>query len=231
VCVYATFLNRAFDQVLMDVALHRLPVTFVLDRAGITGSDGPSHHGMWDLTLLATVPGFRVAAPRDGNQLTLLLHEALDISDGPTAIRYPKADVADPVPAIGRLGSADVLREGSDVLVIAIGALGGATVAAAAQSGASVTVVDPRWLLPIDPALVAAAADYRAVLTVEDNGVHGGYGSAFAHAVRAAGIDTPVHSLGLPQCFIPHNSRSAILAANGLDATGIATAIGALIDL
>ncbi|HEY2793568.1 MAG TPA: 1-deoxy-D-xylulose-5-phosphate synthase [Micromonosporaceae bacterium] len=231
VCVYATFLNRAFDQVLMDVALHRLPVTFVLDRAGITGSDGPSHHGMWDLTLLATVPGFRVAAPRDGNQLTLLLHEALDISDGPTAIRYPKADVADPVPAIGRLGSADVLREGSDVLVIAIGALGGATVAAAAQSGTSVTVVDPRWLLPIDPALVAAAADYRAVLTVEDNGVHGGYGSAFAHAVRAAGIDTPVHSLGLPQCFIPHNSRSAILAANGLDATGIATAIGALIDL
>jgi 1-deoxy-D-xylulose-5-phosphate synthase len=228
VCVYATFLNRAFDQVLMDVALHRLPVTFVLDRAGITGSDGPSHHGMWDLTLLSTVPGIRVAAPRDGTQLCAELREALDVADGPTAIRFPKADVAAELTAIGKLGTADVLCDGGDVLVIAVGALAGAALGAASQlreDGIAVTVVDPRWLLPIDPALVEAAAAYRHVVTIEDNGVHGGYGDAFARTLRAAGDTTPVTSLGLPQEFIPHGTRSAILAEHCLDAQGIAATL------
>ena len=227
VCVYATFLNRAFDQLLMDVALHRLPVTFVLDRAGITGTDGPSHHGMWDLTLLGTVPGLRLAAPRDGDQLRAQLREAVEHADGPTALRFPKADVAAPLTAMRRLGAADVLRDpvSPQALVISIGALAGATVAAAdklCEQGVAVTVADPRWLLPLDPALVAAAAGYGCVVTVEDAGAQGGFGDNFARALRASGIGTPVRSMALPQRFIPHGARGAILADHALDTPGIA---------
>ncbi|MDG4827496.1 1-deoxy-D-xylulose-5-phosphate synthase [Asanoa sp. WMMD1127] len=338
VCVYSTFLNRAFDQVLMDVALHRLPVTFVLDRAGITGSDGPSHHGMWDLSLLGMVPGMRVAAPRDGDQLRLLLREAVERRDGPAALRFPKASVGAALPAVGKLGTADVLRwgpagdhrspsapggawraasaaggapavasdgagsgagpepafggapaptshaSGSDagpepafggapaptshgagsgagsgttfggggevrsgservrasavapwpdavadgVLVLAVGPLGAAALAAAdllARDGVAVTVADPRWLLPVDPELVAAATAYRLVVTVEDNGAHGGYGDAVSRALRGAGAHVPVRSLALPQRFLAHGSRSAILKARGLDAESIAGAV------
>ena len=239
VCIYSTFLNRAFDQVLMDVALHRLPVTFVLDRAGVTGSDGPSHHGMWDLSLLGLVPGMRVAAPRDGDQLRLLLREALEWREGPAALRYPKAEVGDPLLAVGRLGTADVLRWGSGasevaggaelgVLLLALGPLGAAALAAAdqlAHDGVAVTVADPRWLLPVDPALVAAAAEYRLVVTVEDSGAHGGFGDAVSRALRAAGSAVAVRSLALPQRFLAHGSRSAILRARGLDAASIAAAV------
>ncbi len=236
VCVYATFLNRAFDQVMMDVALHRLPVTFVLDRAGITGSDGPSHNGMWDLSLLGIVPGMRVAAPRDGERLRALLREAVDHAGGPTAIRFPKAEVAGEVPAIGRLGEAELLRADpdADVLIVAVGALADAALDAAdalAADGVRVTVADPRWLLPVDPALVLAAGQHRLVVTVEDNGVHGGYGDAFARAVRDGGVATGLRTLGLTQEFLEHGDRKAMLAEQGLDGQGIAGAVRAALDL
>ncbi len=240
VCVYATFLNRAFDQVMMDVALHRLPVTFVLDRAGITGTDGPSHHGMWDLTLLGTVPGMRIAAPRDGDQLGRQLREAVAWADGPTAIRFPKADVAAPIAAVGTVGTADVLcrpDDGrSDVLIIAIGAMAGAAVAAVdqlAEAGIGATVIDPRWALPIDVELIQAATSFGQVITIEDGGAHGGYGDAYARALRTAGVSTPVHSLALPQEFLAHGARSTILTDQALDATGLVAAIrnrAALVD-
>jgi 1-deoxy-D-xylulose-5-phosphate synthase len=234
VCVYATFLNRAFDQLLMDVALHGLPVTFVLDRAGITGSDGPSHHGMWDLTLLGTVPGMRVAAPRDGLELRRLLREAVDHDGGPSAIRFPKADVGAELAAIDRIGGADVLHraDDADVLIVAVGAMASAALAAASElrkSGIAATVVDPRWMLPVDPALIEAATAHRRVITVEDNGEHGGYGDVFARALRTAHVATPVTSAALPQRFLAHGDRRAILARQRLDAPGIvATVLDAL---
>jgi 1-deoxy-D-xylulose-5-phosphate synthase len=226
VCLYATFLNRAFDQVLMDVALHRLPVTFVLDRAGVTGSDGPSHNGMWDLSLLGIVPGMRVAAPRDGDSLRTLLQEAIDVP-GPAALRFPKADVAAPLPAVGRLGCADVLHDPgvADVLLLAVGPLAGPAIAAAhllAADGIGVRVVDPRWLLPVDPALVAAMPGHRLTVTLEDGGVAGGFGAAVARAYPG-----PVLALGLEQEFLEHGSRGALLASQGLDAEGITTRIRA----
>jgi 1-deoxy-D-xylulose-5-phosphate synthase len=230
VCVYATFLNRAFDQLLMDVALHRLPVTFVLDRAGITGSDGPSHNGMWDLSLLGMVPGMRVAAPRDGDRLRELLREAVSHVDGPSALRFPKADAAAPLPAVARIGRADLLRQDPDaeVLIVAVGALAPAALGAAEllrHDGVPVAVADPRWVLPVDPALVAAASGYRLVVTVEDNGVAGGFGDAYARAVRAAGSPTRLRTIGLTQEFLAHGQRGAMLRAQGLDAAGIAEAV------
>ena len=186
VCIYATFLNRAFDQALMDVALHALPVTFVLDRAGITGDDGASHNGVWDLSILGIVPGMRVAAPRDAATLREELREALAVDDGPTAVRFPKGAVGEDVPAVDRVGGMDVLARGlidgraDDVLLVAVGAMGrlGLDVAArAAQQGIGVTVVDPRWVAPVPPELVELARGYRLVVTVEDGGVVGGVGS------------------------------------------------------
>jgi 1-deoxy-D-xylulose-5-phosphate synthase len=231
VCIYATFLNRAFDQVLMDVALHHQPVTFVLDRAGITGTDGPSHHGMWDLSLLGLVPGLRVAAPRDGQRLRELLREAVAWSAGPTALRFPKADAASDLPAVGRLAGADLLHAdpGAQVLVIAVGALAAAALAAAEglrATGVPCAVADPRWVLPVDPELVAQACDgYRVVVTVEDNGGAGGFGDAFARAARLAGRQPNLHTLALAQRFQAHGERSAILAEHGLDAAGIQAAV------
>jgi 1-deoxy-D-xylulose-5-phosphate synthase len=233
VAVYSTFLNRAFDQMIMDVGLHRMPVTFVLDRAGITGADGPSHHGMWDLTLLGAVPGMRVAAPRDGDQLCRQLREAVDVCDGPTALRFPKADVADPVPACGRVGGADVLRPGRDVLIVSIGAVAAAALTAAEQlstEGVEAAVVDPRWLLPVEDALVDAAAAYACVVTVEDSGAHGGYGDSFARALRRRGVRVPTHSVALEQEFVPHGARKDILAARGIDAAGIAALVRAHVE-
>jgi 1-deoxy-D-xylulose-5-phosphate synthase len=230
VCVYATFLNRAFDQVLMDVALHRLPVTFVLDRAGVTGSDGPSHNGMWDLSVLGIVPGMRVAAPRDGDRLRALLREAVDHAGGPTAIRFPKAEVSGQLPPVGRLGSADLLRgdPGAEVLLLPVGPLAEVALEAAgelARSGTGVTVADPRWIVPVDPALVEAAGRHRLVVTVEDNGVAGGFGDGFARAARTAGVRVEVCTLGLPQHFLPHGSRGGLLAEQGLDGMGIVAAV------
>jgi 1-deoxy-D-xylulose-5-phosphate synthase len=225
VCLYATFLNRAFDQVLMDVALHRLPVTFVLDRAGVTGSDGPSHNGMWDLSLLGIVPGIRVAAPRDGDSLRRLLAEAVDWP-GPAVLRFPKADLGRELPAVGHIGRADVLHEsaGASVLMLVTGPLAGPALDAARQleaDGIGVRVADPRWLLPVEPALADAVARHRLTVTVEDNGVAGGFGAAVARACPGHRIEV----LGIGQDFLDHGSRGALLAAQGLDAAGIAAAV------
>jgi 1-deoxy-D-xylulose-5-phosphate synthase len=227
VAIYSTFLNRAFDQLLMDVALHRLPVTVVLDRAGVTGPDGASHNGMWDGSILQVVPGLRIAAPRDATRIAELLGEAVEVSDGPTVVRFPKGTVGAEVEAVGSLGRMDVLhRPGGeagpaahDVLLIGAGPMAGVCVAAAgrlADQGIGVTVIDPRWLKPVDEALVGAAAGHRLVVTVEDNGRAGGFGDAVARLLRDAGADTPVRTFGLPQEFLGHGKREEILADAGL---------------
>ena len=227
VAIYATFLNRAFDQTLMDVALHRLPVTFVLDRAGVTGEDGPSHNGMWDMSMLQLVPGMHIAAPRDAASLRALLREAVDIADGPSVVRYPKAKVGRDIPAIGRVGTMDVLRrdEAGDVLVLAFGAMAETALGVAERvsaQGIGVTVVDPRWAKPLDPALPALASGYRLVVTIEDNGRVGGCGAAVAQALRDAGVDTPLRDFGIPQRFLDQGKRDEVLAAVGLSAQELA---------
>ncbi len=233
VAVYATFLNRAFDQVLLDVALHRLPVTFVLDRAGVTGSDGPSHNGMWDLSILQVVPGLKIAAPRDATQLAGLLREAMAISDGPSVVRFPKGAPGPDLPAVGTLGQMDVLHRPADpaaidVLLVGAGPMAGVGVAAAARladQGIGVTVVDPRWLKPLDEALISAAGRHRLVVTAEDNGRVGGFGDAVARLLRDAGCATPVRTFGLPQEFLSHGKREEILADAGLDPQHLAREI------
>ena len=230
VALYSTFASRAFDQLLMDIALHQLPVTLVLDRAGITGPDGPSHHGMWDACLLPIVPGLRLAAPRDCTQLRELLREALTITDGPTAIRYPKATVGPDIPATSRIGHYDILHHDPAAvgLLIAVGPLAGPCLAAAdelAAHGVPVTVIDPRWIAPLDPALLTLASAHRLVLTVEDTTTTGSLGSRIAQALAAAGADTRAATFALPPRFLPHASRDQILRAHGLDAAGIATTV------
>jgi 1-deoxy-D-xylulose-5-phosphate synthase len=233
VAIYATFLNRAFDQVLLDVALHRLPVTFVLDRAGVTGSDGPSHNGMWDGSILQVVPGLKLAAPRDATRLAELVREAVAVHDGPTVVRFPKGAPGPDIPAVGALGRMDVLHRpadpaATDVLLLGAGPMAGVGVAAAgrlADQGIGVTVVDPRWLKPLDEALIAAAGQHRLVVTVEDNGRAGGFGDAVARLLRDAGADTPVRTFGLPQEFLSHGKREEILADAGLDPQHLARQI------
>ncbi|MFS8499359.1 MAG: 1-deoxy-D-xylulose-5-phosphate synthase, partial [Micromonosporaceae bacterium] len=227
VAVYATFLNRAFDQVLLDVALHRLPVTFVLDRAGITGPDGPSHYGIWDLAVLGVVPGLRMAAPRDAATLREELREAVAVSDGPTVLRFPTGSVADDLPALRRVGGVDVLAESDrrDVLLVAVGAFGHLGVEVAqrvTEHGYGVTVVDPRWVRPVPAELVELARDHRLVVTVEDGVVAGGIGDAVAATLRQAGLAVPVRTLGVPVDWHPHGSRAEILADLGLTAQDVA---------
>ncbi len=227
VAVYATFVNRAFDQVLMDIALHRLPVTIVLDRAGVTGDDGASHNGMWDLSLLQLVPGIALAAPRDGRRLRELLDEAVDVSDGPTVVRFPKGAVTPDIDAVQRLGRTDVLvRQGAeDVLVVAVGSMAPLGVDVAerlADHGIGVTVVDPRWVLPVDEAIVDLARRHRFVLTVEDNGRVGGVGSRIAQTLRDADVRTPLRDAGIPQQFLDHAKRATILTEIGLTGQSLA---------
>jgi 1-deoxy-D-xylulose-5-phosphate synthase len=224
VAIYATFLNRAFDQLLMDVALHRLPVTVVLDRAGVTGPDGASHHGMWDGSILQVVPGLRIAAPRDAARVAELLNEAVAVADGPTVVRFPKGTVGGEAEAVGKLGGMDVLHRpagpaGRDVLLVGAGPMAVMCVDAAARladQGIGVTVVDPRWVKPVDEALAAAAAVHRLVVTVEDNGRCGGFGDAVCRLLRDAGVSTPVRTHGLPQEFLTHGKREEILEDAGL---------------
>ena len=233
VAVYSTFLNRAFDQLLMDVALHRQAVTLVLDRAGVTGNDGASHNGMWDLSILGVVPDMRVAAPRDAATLREELGEAVAVGDGPTAIRFPKGAVIDSVPAVRRVGGVDVLHEppsagsGGDpaVLLVCVGAFAALGVAAAqrlAAQGVAVSVVDPRWVLPVPEELVQLAAGHQLVVTVTDSGRHGGFGSALADVLRSAECDVPQRDLALPQAFLEHGNRADVLAAVGLTAQNVA---------
>jgi 1-deoxy-D-xylulose-5-phosphate synthase len=227
VAIYATFLSRAVDQMLMDVALHRLPVTFVLDRAGVTGPDGPSHHGMWDASILPIVPGLRLASPRDPVRLRELLREAVDVTDGPTVVRYPKSIAGPDIPAIRRTGQTDVLREqaGAEVLLVAVGPLTQACLAAADELDIPVTVVDPRWIAPLDPALIKLAGAYRLVVAVEDTTTPGALGGRLAQALAAIGSGTCAATFALPPRFLPHASREEILRAHGLDAAGITTAV------
>ena len=227
VAVYATFLNRAFDQVLLDVALHRCGVTFVLDRAGVTGDDGASHNGMWDMSLLQVVPGLRLAAPRDGSQLRELLREAVDVDDAPTVVRFAKGPVGPDIPAMERLGTADLLAHDDvpDVFVLAAGSLAQVALDAAAiarQAGLGVTVVDPRWVKPFDPEVVELASRHRLVVTVEDNGRQGGVGAAFTQALRDAGSDVPVRIHAVEQEFLDHAKRDVILSRLGLTPEAIA---------
>jgi len=233
VAVYATFLNRAFDQLLMDAALHKAGVTVVLDRAGVTGTDGPSHNGMWDMTICAVAPGLRLAAPRDGYQLRQQLREAVEVSDGPTVLRFPKGDVADPVGRVRALASLDVLQESQpgavDLLIVGVGAMAATSVSVAEKleaQGLSVRVVDPRWVLPVNPDLVRAAGDAAAVAVIEDNLVSGGIGSSVTLALRQAGSSTTVHCYGIPKEFLAHASRSQVLDQIGLTPDAIATSLG-----
>ncbi len=234
VAVYATFLNRAFDQVLMDVALHKCGVTFVLDRAGVTGTDGPSHNGMWDLSVLGVVPGLRIAAPRDADQLRAELREAVDVDDAPTVLRFPKESVGAPVPALERTGGVDILARGerADVLLVSVGVMAPVCLGAAellAERGIGVTVVDPRWVKPVDPALVRLAAGHTSVAVVEDNSRSGGVGAAVGQALRDAGVDVPLRTFGIPEQFLAHAKRGEVLADIGLTPAEIAGRIGAFL--
>ncbi|WP_373292496.1 1-deoxy-D-xylulose-5-phosphate synthase [Streptomyces camponoticapitis] len=235
--VYATFLNRAFDQVLMDVALHNCGVTFVLDRAGITGTDGASHNGMWDMSILQCVPNLRIAAPRDADQVRAQLREAVLVDDAPTVVRFSKGAVGPAVAAVGKVGGMDVLRRPSegpaDVLLVSVGALAPMCLEIADlldKQGISTTVVDPRWVKPVDEALPPLAEQHRVVVTVEDNSRAGGVGSAVAQSLRDAGIDIPLRDFGIPSRFLDHASRKELLAEIGLTAPDIARQVTGLVS-
>jgi len=233
VAIYATFLNRAFDQLLMDVALHKLPVTIALDRAGVTGPDGASHHGMWDGSILQVVPGLKIAWPRDATRIGELLGEAVAVTDGPTVLRYPKGTVGAEIEAIGKLGGMDVLARpasgaASDVLLVGAGPMAVTCAQAAerlADHGIGVTVIDPRWVKPLDQALAGAASEHRLVVTAEDNGRAGGFGDAVCRLLRDNDVDTPVRTFGLPQEFLDHGDRGQILDDLGLTPQHLARAI------
>ena len=228
VAIYATFMNRAFDQVMMDVALHKAGVTFVLDRAGVTGPDGPSHHGIWDLAMLQLVPGIRIAAPRDAARLREVFREATAIEDAPTVVRYPKGKVNADVEAIERLhDGVDVLARGSseDVLLVGIGPMVHLALEVAERlkaQGIGATVIDPRWAIPVQPSIVELARDHRLVITIEDGIRVGGVGTRVRQVLREAGVDTAVDELGIPDEFIDHATREQILEDAGLTASKIA---------
>jgi 1-deoxy-D-xylulose-5-phosphate synthase len=228
VAIYATFMNRAFDQVLMDVALHKAGVTFVLDRAGVTGPDGPSHHGMWDLAILQVVPNIRLAAPRDGTRLREELAEAVAVDDAPTVLRFPKGTVGVDYDAVRRThDGVDVLVESDrkDVLLVTVGPmaeLGLQVAERLAAQGIGATVVDPRWVVPVPRSILSLAAEHRIVVTIEDGIRVGGIGTRVRQDLREAGIDTAVDELGLPDAFIDHASREQILEEAGLTPQKIA---------
>ena len=226
VAVYSTFLNRAFDQLLLDVALHKAGVTFVLDRAGVTGDDGPSHNGIWDLALTGIVPTLHVAAPRDGARIRETLREAIDISDAPTLLRFPKGAVNADIPAFERRDGVDVLYRGesADILLVSIGAFAAMAVEAAGQAyreGVGVTVIDPRWVKPLPKSLITMAQRYKSVVVLEDGIKHGGIASTISELFRDAGLSVPVHSIGVPLAFIEHSKRTEVLQDLGITVQNI----------
>jgi len=234
VAIYATFLNRAFDQMLMDCALHRQGVTFVLDRAGVTGSDGPSHNGMWDMSVVGIVPGVRLAAPRDGAQVRRALREAVDIDDGPSVLRFPKGSVIEPIEEVGTDGDLDVLREcdgDPEVLLVGVGSMASLALQVAdklSAEGHRVRVVDPRWVLPVSPSLLQAAGRAGAVAVIEDNIIEGGIGAKVAQALlqrSGTAHRMPVWCYGIPQQFLDHASRGQVLEQIGLTSDQVATSL------
>ncbi len=230
VALYSTFLNRAFDQLLLDVALHKAGVTFVLDRSGITGDDGPSHHGIWDLALTGIVPNMHVAAPRDASRLREILREAVAISDAPSMLRFPKGAVQEDIPAFERRDGIDVLYRGesADVLLVSIGAMAAIAVEAASMAyreGVGVTVIDPRWVKPLPASLVTMAQRYKSVVVLEDGIKHGGIASSISEMFRESGLATPIHSIGIPLEFIEHSKRAEIMNDLGITAQSIARSI------
>ena len=230
VVIYSTFLNRAFDQLLLDVALHKAGVTFVLDRAGVTGDDGPSHHGIWDLALTGIVPTMHVAAPRDAARLRETLREAVAISDAPSMVRYPKGAVQIDIPAFERRDGIDVLYRGesADVLLVSIGSMAAIAVEAASMAyreGVGVTVIDPRWVKPLPTSLITMSQRYKSVVVLEDGIKHGGIASSISEMFREAGLSTPIHSIGVPLEFIEHSKRSEILNDLGITAQNISRSI------
>ena len=233
VAVYSTFLNRAFDQMLLDVALHKAGVTFVLDRSGITGDDGPSHHGIWDLALTSIVPGIKVAAPRDGKRLEELLGECVQVSDGPTVLRFPKGQITPDIPAFEQIEGIDILYRGesADILLIAVGAMAGSAIEAAGiayREGVGVTVVDPRWVRPLPHQLISLAEKFENIVVVEDGLENVGVGAAVAEMLRREGINTEVTSIGVPQRFIEHSKRLEILSDLGMNSGAIAQRLVAI---
>ena len=230
VALYSTFLNRAFDQVLLDVALHKAGVTFVLDRSGITGDDGPSHNGMWDLALTGIIPTLHVAAPRDGARLKETLNEAVAISDAPSLVRFPKGAVIEDIPAFERRDGIDVLYRGesADVLLVSVGALAHVAVEAASQAyreGVGVTVIDPRWVKPLPVSLITMAQRYKSVVVLEDGIRHGGIASTISEMFRDAGLMVPIHSIGVPLEFIEHSKRGEVLSDLGITAQNITRSV------
>lgn len=221
VAIYSTFLNRAFDQLLMDVALHHAGVTFVLDRAGVTGDDGASHNGIWDLALTGIIPTLHVAAPRDGARLKETLREATEVSDAPSLIRFPKGAVCADIPAFERRDGIDVLYRGesADILLVSIGSMATMAVEAASQvyrEGVGVTVIDPRWVKPLPKSLVTMARRYKSVVVIEDGIKHGGIASTISELFREEGLTVPIHSIGVPLEFLEHSKRDEILADIGM---------------
>ena len=216
IAIYSTFHNRAFDQLLLDVALHNAGVTFVLDRAGITGDDGPSHHGIWDLALTGIVPHMRVGAPRDGARLKEILRGCVEITNAPSMVRFPKGAVPADIPALERVSGVDVLHRGASkkALLISVGAMAGMALEVAQLAkaqGIEITVVDPVWVKPISPAVIALCADYETVVVLEDGIKHAGIASAISETLRETGRNCSLHSIGVPLEFIEHSKRNEIL--------------------
>jgi len=230
VAVYATFLNRAFDQLLLDVALHNAGVTFVLDRAGVTGDDGASHNGMWDLSILQVVPNLMLSAPRDASTLRELLRESVVVKDRPTVLRFPKGAIAQPIPALERIQGVDVLSKHGeeDVLLISIGAMAHLAVDVAHRlkdQGMGVTVVDPRWIKPLPKYLATLAAKHRLIAVVEDNSKSGGVAAGISQFLRDQNIYTPQRDFGIPEKFLMHATRAQVMSEIGLTAQDISREI------
>ncbi|PQM74650.1 1-deoxy-D-xylulose-5-phosphate synthase [Corynebacterium sp. J010B-136] len=244
VAIYSTFLNRAFDQLLMDIALLKQPVTIVLDRAGVTGSDGASHNGVWDMSLTTIIPGIHVAAPRDGQRLRELFQESLEIKSGPSVVRFPKGNLLEDMDAVATTeDGVDIIfeseqerfadAEAKKVLVISIGAMAARSLSAAQileDKGMAVSVVDPRWLCPVAPSLIEMADEHDIVVVAEDGMMRAGVGSLFDEAFSAAEVDTPLRRVAFPSIFPKHGSRGEVLEEVGMDADGIAAAVTEWVD-
>lgn len=230
VALYSTFLNRAFDQLLLDVALHKAGVTLVLDRSGITGDDGPSHHGIWDLAIAGIIPTMHVAAPRDGARLREAFREAIDIHDAPSMVRFPKGPVAKDIGAIERIDGIDVLYQdkSEDVLLVSVGALASLAMEVAVQvgrEGIGITVIDPRWVKPLPSALMTMAKRFRSVVVIENGIRHGGIASTISEEFRDAGLSIPIHSIGVPLEFIEHSKPNEILQDLGINVQDLSRSI------